>query len=600
VANVDTMRAGSAGATVVTRLRNALVRRPWGVLCLLCVSVGVRAIAQAPPVMVIEGATVIDGTGAASVPNAVVVISGNRISAVGRSGDVKIPSGAKRIDARGQFLIPGLIDAHAHLRDWAHELYLVYGITSIIDEGGEVPWWYIAQKEAVDRGKIRGPRIFTAGRDIRCRGTGMFDAREPSCDSEEFKPANLQRQIQELVHAGVAKLNIGQFVPPPLIKVIVEEAHRQGVPVSSTTFYTHEAIAAGVDAFAHVYPMTVGAQSDEQRRQVWRERERVSAWQDINGLNYLMPDAAEDFLAEALKRQVYFIPILVTDMKALHGRQEEFDRDNARLLRTPDLDYIPKSDLYKRIIGSYEDRIQPLAIGRFGSTDPQSEEYRQFHQSYQNTQSFLRSYVERGGKVLAGTDQSLGTEMHHELQLLVDAGLSPMHALQAATLWPAQFLRRENDVGTIRTGRFADVLFLDADPLADIRNTERIHAVVKGGVLEDLRFHRDFVNPIAYIPSHAGNMSENPVPKLTEISPAVATEGNGGIDLTVHGSGFAPSSVVAFDSTRVRTKFVSDTELVATIPAHLTDRVGTFKLVVQTPAPGGGTSGPAYLIVKFK
>jgi amidohydrolase family protein/IPT/TIG domain-containing protein len=569
-------------------------------VCLAVAPVLGPVAAQTGSVTVIEGGTLIDGTGAPAVANSTVVIQGDRILSVGRAGEVNIPAGARRIDARGQFLIPGLTDGHVHLRDWAHDLYLVYGVTSVIEQGGDSYWWDIAQKEAVEKGKIRGPRIFTAGTAFRCRGTGMYDARVARCDSEEFQPANLRRRIQDLAHAGAAWINIGQFVPPPLIQVMTEEAHKQGIPVCGTTLYPREAVAAGVDAFTHVYPITIGAASEAQRVTEWRERDRVAAWQDINGLNYLMPASADPYLEMLLKNKVYLIPVLVTDMRALHSHLEEFDRDTAKLLNDPELDYIPKAELRRRLLGSMEDRVQPLAIGKFGSTDPESQQQRQFQQSYHNTEAFLREYVKRGGKVLPGSDQSLGTELHHELQLLVDAGLTPMQAIESATLWPAQFLRKENELGTIRPGRFADILLLDANPLDNIANTKRIRAVIKGGVSQELRFHRDYVNPIPHPPEGAGNLSVNPLPQLKAFAPGVATEQSGSLQLKIRGSDFIPRSMVEFDSTRLQTKFVSETELTATVPAYMTDRVGSFKVTVYTPGPGGGMSEASYFIVKFK
>ena len=133
---------------------------------LLAVLLGSLVYGQAQSLpLVIEGGTLIDGTGAPPLSDAVILIEGRRISDVGRKGQVVYPSGARIIDARGKFILPGLINGHVHYKHWSGELYLAHGVTTVVDLGN-VTEWILAQKEGIAKGKIRGPRILASGNAI--------------------------------------------------------------------------------------------------------------------------------------------------------------------------------------------------------------------------------------------------------------------------------------------------------------------------------------------------------------------------------------------------------------------------------------------------
>src|SRR3990170_3683825 len=121
--------------------------------------------AQVGGVTVIEGGTLIDGTGRAPVPNAVIVIEGNRIRSVGTTGSVQVPAGARRIDASGKWVLPGLIESHGHYREYVPELLINHGITTMLDTGNLMEY-ILAVREATESGKLWGPRIFATGSGI--------------------------------------------------------------------------------------------------------------------------------------------------------------------------------------------------------------------------------------------------------------------------------------------------------------------------------------------------------------------------------------------------------------------------------------------------
>lgn len=577
-------------------------------IALFLIAAGLLTSSSAPAqtassVTVIEGGTLIDGTGVAPVADAVIVIRGNRIAAAGRAGAVEIPAGAQRIDAKGRFIIPGLIDAHLHMRDWMNELFLVHGVTSILDADSPSDW-IMAQKEGVEKDKIRGPRIFPAGVGFRCSGM--------ACQSDEMAPVKLRHQVQSLAASGANHIYVGQEVPPAALTAIIEEAHRHGLPVSGPNFYSREALAAGMDCLVHTYSMMLAAIPQAERDNIISQGERRAAPAEMDPVDYLGGPEGKALLAQLVRNKTWLIPILSEDMKTLHPRQEEFRWENARLLDMPELDYLPKSELYPQLVSPAEAGISLLAGGlfRLGTPDPKSPEQRKFQQDYRTIQAFLREYVSAGGKVLAGSDPPNfalpGVALYHEMELLEDAGLSRMQTLQAATLWPAQYVKKEAEVGTIQPGRFADLVVLDGNPLEDIQNVKRVRMVWKNGIQEDLQLHRGYSNLIPFPPRTPQN-----VPRIREITPGVVTQQTGSFRLTVRGSGFVPApivygsnvvgvSILEFDGISVSVESVSKTELTAVVPAALAERVGTFRITVQNSGALGGTSNPAYLIVKFK
>ena len=217
-------------------------------------------------------------------------------------------------------------------------------------------------------------------------------------------------------------------------------------------------------------------------------------------------------------------------------------------------------------------------------------------------QQFLGQFVRAGGRIYAGTDSSAATtpglSLHHEMQLLVDAGLTPMEAIMAATSNGAAVLGLERTLGTVEEGKAADLVLVDANPLQEITNTTKIFRVIKDGRVVDTTYHADYEIPIRR-PGPESKHLYNPLPVVRDLVPPVAVEG-ASVTIRVVGRGFTPSSVVKFDGRAVDTRWVSSTELAATLAPQHTARVGTFLTTVETPKPGGGLSEPVEFIVTFR
>ena len=282
------------------------------------------------------------------------------------------------------------------------------------------------------------------------------------------------------------------------------------------------------------------------------------------------------------------------DFKAVLDRRDEFEKDNINLIGIPDLQYLPLQDLLPQLTNVSDEGLMQTPCGLIGTYDRASPDYALFQRSYKQLQVFIRAFVQSGGRVLAGTAPHSfvlpGISLHHEMQLFVDAGLTPMQALQTASLWPAEWMKAQKDIGTVEAGKFADIVVLSKNPLEDIRNTRTVETVIQGGRILPTGYHRTYVNPIPRNTQRAAPSGGYARPELQKIGPLVVTEGSADVALKVSGRQFAPKSIVMFEAVPLETQFVSETELRAVVPARLLQMVGTYWVRVFTPRPGGGDS----------
>ena len=188
--------------------------------------------------------------------------------------------------------------------------------------------------------------------------------------------------------------------------------------------------------------------------------------------------------------------------------------------------------------------------------------------------------------------------MHHEMQLLVDAGLTPMQALMAATSWGAAIMGQDRTLGTVEKGKLGDLVLLNANPLQDITNTKKIFKVIKAGQVVDTAYHADYEIAIKR-PGPESKHLYNRIPVLRDVLPPTAVEATSAT-LRLVGRDFTANSVVRLDGHVVDTRWVSATELAALLTPQQTARAGTFLLTVDTPKPGGGSSQPVEFMVVFK
>ncbi len=460
------------------------------VLCLLLLfwiapAVPGAAQSEETATLVIEGGTLIDGNGGEPVRDAVVVIRGGKIEAVSRKGQVSYPAGAQIIQAGGKFILPGMTDTLFHYADWAPELLLAHGVTTVFDTGGGGDW-IVAQREGIADGKIPGPQIFAAIGPI----TGEEGAR-----GAVHTPEAAREKARQLLARGPDFIKAHRGLTAEAYKAIVEEARKAGLMVVSNpigpTAYATEAVLAGVDGLQHATGVAYSIASDFEELERWPRPEMNGHLIDsVDPAPFALMDEgkAKDLIDLLVKNEVYLEPNFVALGRDVNRLNAEHKAAVEKISADAGLAYVPEG-AWKRILGN------------FSAYDGRGrEEIERMRKGYQNMQWFIRQFVQAGGIVTTGTDAPgwavPGLGVHHELELLVDAGLTPLEALQAATRNPARVLGKLDQFGTIEAGKRADIIIVNEDPLQDIRNLKKIHGVIQNGKLIDRTYHPDFRNPL--------------------------------------------------------------------------------------------------------
>ncbi|MDH3546544.1 MAG: amidohydrolase family protein [Gammaproteobacteria bacterium] len=566
----------------------------------------------------IEGGTLIDGNGGTPVRDALIIIRDNRIETVTTRGDARYPADARVLNANGKFIVPGLMDAHVHYAGWMAELNLHFGVTSIfsIGSGGR---WALAQRDAINAGKIPGPRNFVAVGSLagarisalsaRSGAEGGLSGRQVAANAEDARTI-----AKRLIDAGADMVKVHRGPPVEAYRAAIEEAHRAGLPVVAQplgpTVYAREAILAGADILEHAAGVAIAVAADPSKWEGWGSIERHS----LSPLPFADMDdkKASDLIELMVKEDVYLEPDFIAVGRGFHKERAKFELQDYQLLGRHDLSYIPEENRL-RMLHRYHD---------FDDVEPADWEYR--NKAYQNMLRFMHEYVQAGGKVMTGTDTAgwavPGIGVHHEMEILVDeAGMTPMQVILAATRNVAEGFRILDRLGTIEAGKLADVVIVNADPLQEISNLQDIEWVIKDGAVVDRTFHAWFENPLprggvegaAWVralktQSMQGTEFGQPPPGIQSVSPTMVTEGDATLTMTVRGVNFTPESLVYLGELRLPTRLVSDTELQAVVDAGLISQVGTHAVTVRNPQPlqrpewGNGTSNKAHLLVNYR
>jgi imidazolonepropionase-like amidohydrolase len=412
--------------------------------------------------------TVIDGTGVQPQPDRTIVITGQQISALGKTGSVAIPDGAQVIDANGKFLIPGLWDMHVHIsgshveKEQFLSMCLANGVTGVRDMGGNLLETFHQWRQEMQEGTRIGPHIVAAGL--------MVEGPEPSWPLISIPvrtPDEGRQAVRSLIEQGAEFVKVYSRIPRDAYFALADECKKQQIPFAGhvTIFVTPaEASDAGQKSIEHLNGLLLACSTHEDEIKRRGPNQLIGEIVDT----YSAQKAAALF-AHFVKNQTWQVPTLAV------RRAGAFIDD---LASTPDA-------RLKYILPSNRERWKPENDFRYKNrTAAQIADRKRLYQKELEVVGAMRR---AGVPIMAGTDVGNpyvfpGFSLHDELALLVEAGLTPMEALQAATRNPAKFLER-TDLGTVETGKIADLVLLDANPMEEIRNTRRIAAVVVGGRL---------------------------------------------------------------------------------------------------------------------
>ena len=438
--------------------------------------------------LVIEGATLIDGTGRAAVADSVIVIRDGRFQAVGRRGEVSVPQGADVIDAKGKTVLPGLIDGHCHYRDWMGEIYFAYGVLTCPNISNNPVEWIIAQREGVKNGSVRGPRVWASANIIDGPppgGTGTLRRQRTSIivDSEE----EARKAVRSLVEQGVDGIKLFERLRPQVAKAAADEARRLGRPVFGHSLDIFRAAENGYNSVEHSWSVVYTSIQDPKRKHdldIGRMLRKIDT-DEVHA--HMEPKMFDKIIKTMVDKNVHWSPTWATWFRPLSTYAGEMKRRELTLLRTPELRYLPPYILKdtESFFAKYEkmapEKRNPIAAG------------------YKMLQEFVRKFAAAGGKIHTGSDPNHvvpGYAMHAELQMLVEAGLTPVQAIQTASMNVAQAWGKNRDYGSIEKGKVADFFIVRGDPLKNISDTQNVEAVYMDGKKIDTSFHADYKNPI--------------------------------------------------------------------------------------------------------
>jgi len=548
-------------------------------------------------ILAVKGGTLIDGTGRPSIDNAVVVIEAGRFKAVGRQGQVAVPDGAEVIDARGLTMLPGFIDGHAHLEDFHGELYLHLGITTavtiqIFQDGP----WTSAQKRGTELGKIRGPRIWMSGRAIGGTrvATDAPDGRTTRGNITVTTPEEARAAVRRKKEIGVDVIKLNEFLPLDLVKVVVEEAHSLGLPVTTHSMDAIGSAKTGVDAIEHIW--AVGTSSilyPPSREQLHTDRLGGLIDQEIAN-SYYQTENFGAIIDAMVERDVAWTPTIAKWLRPLSPSADRFRQREEEILNNPKAN-LPGAvravtyNAYDKLFKRYnKEQLERAKIG------------------YDKANEFIRRFVEAGGILKEGSDPPRGMAallMHQALTMDVEAGVPPMTVIQSATLNVAKTFKKDKDYGSVEAGKVADLSIIEGDPLKDMWATQNVKMVVKDGKPVDIAFS-NYKNPIPAFYSY------QTLPMDLEVTPNAVTQGSGPITLKVRGEGIWPfhrvmlkrefGSIFNFNAVELPTRYISKHLLEADIGPELITEPGTYTVTVKAEGEILPESHRAHFIVGFK
>ena len=420
------------------------------------------------PVIALEHVRVIDGTGAAARADQTIVISGGKIVAMGAAGSVQIPDGANRMDFTGYSALPGLVGMHDHLFYPAggglyHDmpfsfprLYLAAGVTTIRTTGSMEPYADLELKKNIDAGKIPGPKINATGPYLEGEGLPLVQIHALT------GPEDARRTVDYWAAEGARSYKVYNFITRAELAAVIEAAHKYGIKVTGhlCSIGFREAAELGIDNLEHGLTVDTeffpGKQPD------------------------VCPSPNQAVIAAA-KLEISGDPIqttirtLVAHHVALTSTLPVFEQFVASRPDVPQKVLDVLSDDARKAYAANRARVAQNKESPWPVMFPKEME-------------FERAFARAGGQLLAGVDPTglggivAGFGDQREVELLVEAGFTPLEAIKIATLNGAQFLGESEHIGSLAAGKQADIVLVKGDPSANIQDIENVELVFKDGV----------------------------------------------------------------------------------------------------------------------
>jgi len=423
----------------------------------------------AAPAIALTHANVIVGTDAPARPNQTIIIRGGRVERVGDDGAVPVPPDAQTLDLTGRAVLPGFVMVHEHLfypagqgqYNWLGysfpRLYLAGGATTIRTGGSMVPYADLNLKRGIDAGQTPGPDLDVTGPYLN--GPGLPIAAVNALRDS----AHARRMVEYWADEGATSFKVYMQITRDELAAVVAAAHRRGLKVTghlcSVTY--REAADLGIDDLEHgLYASTDFVTAKEP------DRCPMGAAQSLTGLDVSGPQVT-DLIHHLVERHVALTSTLTVFETSVPGRP-----------RAPD-----------RVLDAMAPEVRDLYLRRFAQIATDSgASAADARRRFANAMAFERAFARAGGLLLAGTDPTgyggvvAGYANQREIELLVEAGFTPVEAIKIATLNGATYLGRQDRIGTIAPGKQADLVVVRGDPAARIADIENVELVFKHGI----------------------------------------------------------------------------------------------------------------------
>lgn len=417
-------------------------------------------------------ANLFDAESAQSLPNRTVVITGNRITAVGADGQVSLPKNAEIVDATDKMLMPGLWDMHVHIQPGDGLLHMASGVTSVRDLANDTDA-LMKMRRRFDEGAEIGPRVVLAG-FIDGRGPFQGPTKVFADTEDEARAA-----IDNYAKLGYVQIKVYSSLKPELLPKIVEMAHAHGMRVSGH-------VPSGINAEQFV-------------------RDGVDEIQHMNFIFLNFMPQVKDTRTPARFTEV-----------AAHGAELDLKSDQVRafiqLLQEHKIVLDPTLSIFESMMDDRPGKMaqgfaavaesMPAQVRRgflYGGLEPPDGMDQRYQDSFQHMLDMAKVFYDAGIPIVAGTDSYAGIALHRELELYEKAGIPAAKVLQLATLGAARVVKRDAELGSIAPGKLADVILVDGNPAAHVSDIRRVKTVVRDGVVFQVA---DMDRALGIVPVH--------------------------------------------------------------------------------------------------
>ena len=458
------------------------MRKSFVALCLLLVPLASALTQTSPlsdevrqfvsveaPTLALTHVRLIDGTGAPALQDQTLIVSGGRVQTVGPSSSAKIPEGAKVLDLTGRSVMPGLVLMHEHLfyptgrlalfneMGWSFpRLYLACGVTSMRTAGSVEPYTDLNIKRMIDSGRIPGPKVHVTGPYLDGQGTfaTQFHVLKDADDA--------RRMVNQWADEGVTSFKAYMYINRAELGAAIEEAHKRHIKVTGHLCAVgfREAAALGIDNLEHGIAVDTEFVPNKKPDVCPPQSETVSNLTklDIEGA------PVREMIRDLVARKVAVTSTLAVFEAFLPDRPPLQQRVLDALTADARTAYLTSR------ARAAERKDSPWAV------------------ALRKEMQFELAFARAGGLLMAGTDPTgnggalAGFGSQREVELLVEAGFTPLEAIRIATLNAAEYLGESDRIGTIATGKSADLVVVKGDPSTNIADIEKVETVFKDGV----------------------------------------------------------------------------------------------------------------------